>query len=65
MTDERVRGGCSIHDYEKPELCAHNSTCGLWRTVSCCEVAPETDVVECAKCGKQARERCNFDEEYS
>jgi uncharacterized protein (DUF2126 family) len=30
-----------------------------------CEIAPEIDVIECARCGKQCETKCNFDEEYS
>ena len=57
----RVRGGHSLHDEEKPELC-RNSCHGHWRTVSC---DGEIDIIECARCGQQRKTRCNFDEEYS
>ena len=62
---ERVRGGYSIHKAENKLLCGHSSDCGPWRCVSCCEVAPDTDIEECARCGKQVETRCHFDEEYS
>jgi hypothetical protein len=38
------------------------SRCGVWRTVKC---DGDTDIIECARCGKQKPARCNFDDEYS
>lgn len=61
----RILNEHTRHDEEKPEHCLHNGTCGPWRVVACCEVAPDTDVEECAKCGKQIETRCSFDDEYS
>lgn len=59
---ERVRGGYSLHNEEKPELCGTEARCGPWRTVQC---ANDIDVIECALCGKQRTESCTFDEEMS
>ena len=65
MDYPRIVGGHSIHAEEKPELCHSDSQCGNWRCVSCCEFAPDVDIIECSRCGKQRKTRCNFDEEYS
>ena len=60
----RVHNEFTLHQHEKPELCRHDDKC-LWRTVDCCGIEAERDVVECSTCGKQRSVRCNFDEEYS
>jgi hypothetical protein len=67
---DRVKGGSSLHDDYKPELCgdwrgggrceSHNA-----RVVDCCGREPDRDVVECPRCGKQWSQRCNFDEDMS
>lgn len=62
----RVVGGCSLHDAEKPELCQkHLQRCPAPRTVDCCGLVDEHDIVECHRCGKQWTVPCNFDEDYS
>jgi len=62
----RVKGGCSLHDAEKPELCQkHLQRCPEPRTVDCCGMVREHDVIECSRCGKQWTVPCNFDEDYS
>jgi len=62
----RVIGGCSLHDTEKPELCQkHLRSCPEPRTVDCCGVVEERDIVECSRCGKQWSVPCNFDQDYS
>jgi hypothetical protein len=62
----RVIGGCSLHDTEKPELCKrHLQSCPEPRTVDCCGVVDEHDIIECSRCGKQWTVPCNFDEDYS
>ena len=61
ITPDRVRGGHSLHDEEKPELCPGNRH-AHWRAIAC---DGETDVVECSRCGRQHTERCSFDEDYS
>jgi len=67
MTGERITGGYSTHDAEKPELCKRGvERCGPWRVVECGGIAGEDrDIEECQKCGRQANVRCKFDEEYS
>ena len=66
---DRIVGGCSLHPVEKPELCGWRSggVCAedCARVVSCCGRKPDTDVVECPRCGKQWQQRCNFDEDFS
>lgn len=58
---ERVTGGCSLHDAEKPELCPNGH--GHWRCVKC---GPDDwDVIECHRCGKQQLTRCTFDEDFA
>lgn len=44
-----------------PEECEGGH--GEWRTIVC--DGGDTDVKECADCGKQKVTSCNFDEEYS
>lgn len=62
----RVKGGCSLHDAEKPELCQKRlQRCPEPRTVDCCGMVSEHDVIECSRCGKQWTVPCNFDEDYS
>ena len=62
----RIKGGCSLHDAEKPALCQkHLRRCPEPRTVDCCGVVDEHDIVECHRCGKQWTVPCNFDEDYS
>ena len=62
----RIKGGCSLHDAEKPELCQkHLQRCPEPRTVDCCGVVDEHDIIECSRCGKQWTVPCNFDEDYS
>lgn len=62
----RIVGGCSLHDAEKPELCQKRMhRCPEPRTVDCCGVVDEHDIVECHRCGKQWTVPCNFDEDYS
>lgn len=61
---ERIRGGSSLHNEYDPSKCS-NRYCGPWRCVDCCKRKPDTDVVECAKCGMQREEACSFDDEYS
>lgn len=62
----RIVGGCSLHDAEKPELCQkHLHCCPEPRTVDCCGVVDEHDIVECSRCGKQWTVPCSFDEDYS
>ncbi len=62
----RIVGGCSLHDTEKPELCQkHLHRCPEPRTVDCCGVVDEHDIVECSRCGKQWTVPCSFDEDYS
>lgn len=62
----RIVGGCSLHDAEKPELCQkHLQRCPEPRTVDCCGVVDEHDIVECSRCGKQWTVPCSFDEDYS
>lgn len=34
-----------------------------WRTVEC--DGRDWDTIECAKCGRQQRARCNFDDDYA
>lgn len=65
MATERIRGGYSLHDEHKPELCKSDEGCGSWRCVDCCGVEDERDVIECARCGKQRSVRCSFDEDFS
>lgn len=50
----------SIHPAENPAsaLCLHS----YWRSIAC---DGETDVVECASCGRQRLAKCDFNEEYS
>ena len=62
----RIKGGCSLHDAEKPELCQkHLHRCPEPRTVDCCGAVDEHDIVECHRCGKQWTVPCNFDGDYS
>ncbi len=62
----RIVGGCSLHDAEKPEFCQkHLQRCPEPRTVDCCGVVDEHDIVECSRCGKQWTVPCSFDEDYS
>ena len=62
----RIKGGCSLHDAEKPALCQkHLQRCPEPRTVDCCGVVDEHDIVECHRCGRQWKVPCNFDEDYS
>ena len=62
----RIVGGCSLHDAHKPDLCQrHLHTCPEPRTVDCCGVLDDHDIVECHRCGKQWTVPCNFDEDYS
>lgn len=61
---DRVKGGFSHHDEEKPELCKRGvEPCGVPRVVKC--DGGDWDVLECSKCGKQWEGRCNFDEDCS
>lgn len=50
----------SLHKEENPasSLCLHT----FWRTIACDNV---TDVIECAKCGRQRLAKCDFEEEYA
>lgn len=62
----RIKGGCSLHDAEKTELCQkHLHRCPEPRTIDCCGAVDEHDIVECPRCGKQWTVPCNFDEDYS
>ena len=66
---ERIKGGCSLHDEEMPELCGWitGGVCAdiTARVVDCCKRKPDTDVLECPRCGKQWETRCTFDEDMS
>lgn len=64
MTTDRIISEHSLHAVEKPLLCPDGKH-AHWRTISCCKVAPDTDVIECSRCGKQLWTTCDFDEEYS
>ena len=57
---KRVQFECSLHKEESPASvsCQHL----LWRTIAC---DYETDIVECASCGRQRVVRCDFDGEYA
>jgi hypothetical protein len=57
---KRVQIECSMHAEENPAsaLCLHT----FWRTIAC---DSETDVIECAKCGRQRLARCNFDDDFA
>ena len=60
----RIVGGHSMHDSEKPELCAGKRH--EWRTVECGGHAGEDrDIDECSRCGKQQNFKCSFDEDFS
>lgn len=62
----RIKGGCSLHDAERPNRCLpEHHRCPEPRTVDCCGVVDEHDIVECPLCGKQWTVPCNFDEDYS
>lgn len=62
----RIKGGCSLHDAEKPELCQKAlQSCPEPRTVDCCGVVDEHDIVECHRIGRQWTVPCNFDEDYA
>lgn len=51
---------------EKAELCQkHLQHCPEPRTVDCCGVVDEHDIVECSRCGRQWTVPCSFDEDYS
>ena len=64
--DGRIVGGCSLHATYKPELCQkHLDRCPEPRTVDCCGVVDEHDIIECSRCGKQWTVPCNFDDDYS
>ena len=55
----RIKGGCSLHDAEKPELCQkHLQRCPEPRTVDCCGVVDEHDSIECSRCGKPTWAGC-------
>ena len=61
---ERITGGYSIHETEKPELCKKPfEPCGTARVIDCCGVEPDRDIVECSKCGKQKMVKCSFDDD--
>ncbi len=65
----RVRGGQSLHFEYDPNKCPKTQgiygKCGTSRCVDCCKQIPDTDIIECAKCGYQTTVPCFFDEEYS
>jgi len=61
---ERIKGGYSLHDKEKPELCQHGIH-GHWRVVDCCKQEEDRDVIECSRCGKQKQVACSFDDDMS
>ena len=64
--DGRIVGGCSLHAAYNPNLCQpYHHRCPEPRTVDCCGVVDEHDIVECSHCGKQWTVPCNFDEDYS
>lgn len=54
---KRAKTDTSLHDADKPGLCGYVHQ---WRVIAC---DSETDVVECANCGRQKLAKCNFDEE--
>lgn len=56
---KRVTGEHSLHAEAKTPCVG---CCRNWRTLYC---DSETDVVECAECGRQSLARCNFDDEYA
>jgi hypothetical protein len=64
-TFERVRGGSSLHDEEKPDLCRDGNVFNhaRWRVVKCDN--SETDIIECSRCGKQMESACTFDDDYA
>lgn len=62
----RIVGGHSLHPAHNPQLCKRGiEKCGHWRTVDCCRVEEDRDIIECSKCGEQRSAKCNFDDEYS
>lgn len=69
----RIVGGHSLHAAFDPAKCPREGVqqhiegirCGPWRTVDCCGVVDEHDIVECSRCGKQWTVPCSFDEDYS
>ena len=62
----RIKGGCSLHDTERPGACQpYHHRCPEPRCVDCCGVVDEHDIVECPHCGKQWTVPCSFDEDYS
>lgn len=62
----RIKGGCSLHDAEKPDRCQpYHHRCPEPRCVDCCAVVDERDILECPHCGKQWTVPCSFDEDYS
>ena len=68
MDDPNMHAYCEDGptDAEKPELCQkHLQRCPEPRTVDCCGVVDEHDIVECSRCGKQWTVPCSFDEDYS
>ena len=60
----RIKNETSLHDEEKPNLCLSGHS--MWRTVECCgpNSGPDTDIIECSRCGQQRKASCNFDEDY-
>lgn len=62
-----VRGEHYLHDEHKPELCVPSRRCGPWRVVECCpaRLPDDTDIEECAICGKTVQRRCTFDDDYA
>ena len=62
----RIRGGYSLHEAEKPNLCQpYHHRCPEARVVDCCGVEDGRDILECPHCGKQWSARCSFDEDCS
>lgn len=57
----RIKVKQSLHERETPEACP-NGVHGHWRVIVCDN---ETDVIECARCGKQRLTVCNFDDDFS
>lgn len=66
----RIVGGHSNFEAHDPSKCPKNNPaltgrCGEARCVDCCGQKPDTDVVECARCGLQQTWRCTFDEDFA
>ena len=62
----RIKGGCSLHDTEKPALCQkHLQRSPAPRPAASPAAGAEPAIGGGRRCGRQWTVPCNFDEDYS